>query len=92
MDNQCDITKTAEKIYIHRNTVKYRINKCSNLIGTNIEDPSQSLNIRIALYVSEMITFDYEKAVVAVTTTAFCRLLRMGLIKYTGVFILFGLS
>ena len=58
MDNQCDITKTAEKIYIHRNTVKYRINKCSNLIGTNIEDPSQSLNIRIALYVSEMITFD----------------------------------
>ncbi|MDT3982548.1 helix-turn-helix domain-containing protein, partial [Staphylococcus ureilyticus] len=42
----------------HRNTVKYRINKCSNMIGTNIEDPVHSLNIRIALYVSEMIHFD----------------------------------
>ncbi|MCE4984142.1 PucR family transcriptional regulator ligand-binding domain-containing protein [Staphylococcus arlettae] len=58
MDNQCDITKTAEKIYIHRNTVKYRINKCSNIIGSEIEDPMNSLNIRIALYVSESITFD----------------------------------
>ena len=58
MDNQCDITKTADKIFIHRNTVKYRINKCSNMIGTNIEDPVHSLNIRIALYVSEMIRFD----------------------------------
>ncbi|MDH9159895.1 MULTISPECIES: PucR family transcriptional regulator [Staphylococcus] len=58
MDNQCDITKTAEKIYIHRNTVKYRINKCSNMIGTNIEDPLHSLNIRIALYVSDIIDFD----------------------------------
>ncbi|RQM84411.1 PucR family transcriptional regulator [Staphylococcus xylosus] len=58
MDNQCDITKTAEKIYIHRNTVKYRINKCSNLIGVNIEDPMHSLNIRIALYVSDITQFD----------------------------------
>ena len=57
MDNQCDITKTAEKIYIHRNTVKYRINKCSNLIGVNIEDPMHSLNIRIALYVSDITQF-----------------------------------
>lgn len=58
MDNQCDITKTAEKIYIHRNTVKYRINKCTNIIGSEIEEPMNSLNIRIALYVSESITFD----------------------------------
>ncbi|MCG7337963.1 PucR family transcriptional regulator ligand-binding domain-containing protein [Staphylococcus sp. ACRSN] len=58
MDNQCDITKTAEKIYIHRNTVKYRINKCSHMLGRNIEDPLHSLNIRIALYVSEVMDFD----------------------------------
>ncbi|WP_423219687.1 helix-turn-helix domain-containing protein [Mammaliicoccus sciuri] len=43
---------------MHRNTVKYRINKCSNLIGTNIEDPIQSLNIRIAIYASNMIPFE----------------------------------
>ncbi|PTI46563.1 hypothetical protein BU111_13435, partial [Staphylococcus xylosus] len=42
----------------HRNTVKYRINKCSNLIGVNIEDPMHSLNIRIALYVSDITQFD----------------------------------
>ena len=50
--------KDKEKIYIHRNTVKYRINKCSNMIGTNIEDPIHSLNIRIALYVSEIMDFE----------------------------------
>ncbi|WP_240626617.1 helix-turn-helix domain-containing protein, partial [Staphylococcus carnosus] len=58
MDYQCDITKTAKMMYIHRNTVKYRINKCEELLGFQIEDPLNSLNLRLALYASDEITFD----------------------------------
>ncbi|GGI43006.1 PucR family transcriptional regulator [Mammaliicoccus stepanovicii] len=58
MDNQCDITKTADEIFIHRNTVKYRIKKCEEIIGHSVEDPIRSLDIRIALYASEKISFN----------------------------------
>lgn len=58
MDYQCDITKTAKKMYIHRNTVKYRIKNCEEILGCSVEEPFNSLNIRLALFASEEITFD----------------------------------
>lgn len=58
MDYQCDITKTAKKMFIHRNTVKYRIKNCEEILGCTVEDPFNSLNIRLALYASEEILFD----------------------------------
>ncbi|MBO1198748.1 PucR family transcriptional regulator ligand-binding domain-containing protein [Staphylococcus simiae] len=59
MDNHCDITKTAEQIFIHRNTVKYRINKCAQILDTTIEDPDISLNLRLALYASELVDLNH---------------------------------
>src|SRR5699024_6098349 len=44
MDNQCDITKTSNEIFVHRNTVKYRINKCEEMLRVNVMDPVHSLN------------------------------------------------
>ncbi|WP_250130042.1 helix-turn-helix domain-containing protein [Jeotgalicoccus sp. WY2] len=55
MDNQCDITKTSNEIFVHRNTVKYRINKCEELLKVNVMDPAHSLNIRLALFISQYI-------------------------------------
>lgn len=55
MDNQCDITKTSNEIFVHRNTVKYRINKCEEMLRVNVTDPLHSLNIRLALYISQHI-------------------------------------
>lgn len=52
LNNQCEITKTAADLFIHRHTVKYRINKCREIIGKPIEDPSISLGLRIALELS----------------------------------------
>ena len=52
LNNQCEITKTAADLYIHRHTVKYRINKCREIIGKPIEEPSISLGLRIALELS----------------------------------------
>ncbi|HIW38676.1 MAG TPA: PucR family transcriptional regulator ligand-binding domain-containing protein [Candidatus Jeotgalicoccus stercoravium] len=55
MDNQCDITKTSNEIFVHRNTVKYRINKCEEMLRVNVMDPVHSLNIRLALFISQHI-------------------------------------
>ena len=49
LDNQCEITKTAHDLFVHRNTVKYRIERCEEIIGKKINDPTVSLNLRLAL-------------------------------------------
>ncbi|MFJ8511713.1 helix-turn-helix domain-containing protein [Lysinibacillus xylanilyticus] len=57
MANHCDLTKTSEDLYIHRNTVKYRIKKCEEILGQPIDAPDTSLDNRLALFASEKITF-----------------------------------
>ncbi|MDE9798582.1 PucR family transcriptional regulator [Staphylococcus delphini] len=55
VEHQCDITQTANILFIHRNTVKYRIKKCEELLNMDITHPKNSLDIRIAIYTSEHI-------------------------------------
>lgn len=50
---QCEISKTAKEMFLHRNTIKYRIDHCARLLGKNIQDPTNSLNLRLALELSE---------------------------------------
>lgn len=58
MENQFDITKTSNLIFVHRNTVKYRINQVEDILNTKIDDPQKSLDIRLALFISEKILTD----------------------------------
>lgn len=51
--NQGEITQTANELFIHRNTVKYRINSCEDMLGVKVDDPEASLNIRLALKLSK---------------------------------------
>ncbi|HHD9678287.1 TPA: PucR family transcriptional regulator [Enterococcus faecalis] len=48
----CEITKTANALYLHRNTIKYRMNQCEKLLGTSIQEPETSLLLRVALELS----------------------------------------
>ena len=48
----CEITKTATVLFLHRNTIKYRIKQCEKILGKTIKDPQTSLNIRLALELS----------------------------------------
>ena len=50
---QCEISKTAKEMFLHRNTIKYRIDHCAKLLGKNIQDPTNSLNLRLALELSD---------------------------------------
>ncbi|WP_034551122.1 PucR family transcriptional regulator [Carnobacterium funditum] len=53
LESQCDITLTAKLLFIHRNTVKYRIAKCEEIFETPINDPNLSLKLRLALELSK---------------------------------------
>ncbi|WP_086313445.1 purine catabolism regulatory protein [Enterococcus sp. 7F3_DIV0205] len=53
LDCQCKITETAEQLFVHRNTVKYRIEKCNQLFGQPVDDSKLSLKLRVALSLSE---------------------------------------
>lgn len=52
LDCQCEATLTANELYVHRNTVKYRIEKCQELLGCEVRDPKNSLHLRLALSLS----------------------------------------
>lgn len=49
LDSQCEIASTASKLFVHRNTVKYRIQRCEDILGLDVSTPENSLNLRLAL-------------------------------------------
>ena len=49
LDLNCNITDTANALFIHRNTVKYRINRCEEILDRDITDPNFSLQLRLSL-------------------------------------------
>jgi len=47
-DNHCQLLLTAKQLFIHRNTVIYRLERCEKLTQLNLKDPAESLRFRIA--------------------------------------------
>jgi purine catabolism regulator len=56
LDYHCEISKTAKKLFVHRNTVKYRIAKCEETLGYSVHDSENSLHLRMALMMRTMFT------------------------------------
>lgn len=51
LDNQCQIAETAKQLFVHRNTVIYRLEKCEQLTNRRLRDPIDSLRLRIAFVI-----------------------------------------
>lgn len=49
IENESNYNITAQKLYIHNNTVRYRISKIQEICNINLEDPIQRLKIAIML-------------------------------------------
>lgn len=49
LECHCQISETAKRLYVHRNTVIYRIEKCGNLLQKDLKDPEVTLQLRLAL-------------------------------------------
>lgn len=54
LDHHCEIAITAKKLYVHRNTVKYRIAKCEEILNYSVHDSENSLHLRMALLMRTM--------------------------------------
>lgn len=49
LDENSSITETAAALFVHKNTVKYRLQKASDLLGFHVGDIPQSKNLLYAL-------------------------------------------
>ncbi|HIX33301.1 MAG TPA: PucR family transcriptional regulator [Candidatus Gemmiger avium] len=49
LDENSSVTQTAEHLFVHKNTVKYRLQKADNLLGFRVGDIPQSKNLLYAL-------------------------------------------
>ncbi|MET8249018.1 helix-turn-helix domain-containing protein [Streptomyces sp. NPDC005202] len=52
-DAACDLTEAAKLLYVHRNTLRYRLRRIQQLSGLNLDDPVErlvaELQLRLAL-------------------------------------------
>lgn len=51
----CRIADTAASLYIHRNTVIYRLDKCTQLLGRDPNNPNDSLRFRVAFLIEPLL-------------------------------------
>lgn len=51
----CNLTIAAEKLYLHRNTLTYRIKKIEQLLNCNLHNFEDCLRIKMALYISKVL-------------------------------------
>lgn len=55
LDENCNITVTAEKLFLHRNTLKYRIKKIEELLECDLHDFNDCANLKIAVYIKRIL-------------------------------------
>ena len=51
--NARNMTKTAEELFIHRNTVRYRLNKCMDILQSELEDGDEIFAFLLSLKIIE---------------------------------------
>lgn len=51
--NQTNVKKTAEQLFLHRNTVNYRIEKCKEVLESDLTDNIELFHLEIALNLFE---------------------------------------
>jgi purine catabolism regulator len=53
--NNGNIAETAKQLFVHRNTVIYRLQKCEDILGENLKDPDVAFELRLALLIQTLI-------------------------------------
>lgn len=55
LNNYCSITQTANALFIHRNTVRYRIKLCEEKLGVNLSDQGVCFRLQLCIYMADML-------------------------------------
>lgn len=56
VENEGQIAETAKRLFLHRNTVIYRIDKCERLTRRNLKDSSDTMRIRLAFQIETLLS------------------------------------
>ncbi len=56
IDCNCDIAKTAKKLYIHVNTLRYRLKKIESILGISFENFDDLFNIKLAVSIKKYLS------------------------------------
>ncbi|WP_138754984.1 PucR family transcriptional regulator [Paenibacillus sinopodophylli] len=54
-NTHCQLAETAKQLFVHRNTVTYRLDKCERLTCRDLRDPVESLRFRIAFSMESLL-------------------------------------
>jgi sugar diacid utilization regulator len=55
LNENCNITVTAEKLFLHRNTLKYKIKKIEELLNCDLHNFDDCIKVKIALYINKVL-------------------------------------
>jgi purine catabolism regulator len=55
LETHCQMSETAKRLYVHRNTVIYRLEKCEEIIGRSLKEPEETLRLRLAFRIRSLI-------------------------------------
>ena len=61
IDCERSLSQTAAALFTHRNTVLYRIRKCQELLGDQLESADRRLYIRVSMRALELFEKDLKK-------------------------------
>lgn len=53
-ENNGNVSKTAEALFIHRNTLLYRLEKITSILELNLDNPENRLAVQLALRIQRM--------------------------------------
>jgi len=53
LESKCNITDTSNKMFIHRNTVKYRIKKCEDILEREMKESDFIFQLQLSLILTE---------------------------------------
>mgnify|MGYP002538406865 FL=1 len=58
LDGEASVTRTAELLYLHKNTVKYRIQRISDLLGYRPDRMPETVKLYQAVAVERLLHMD----------------------------------
>ena len=54
LKNDCSIRKTAEELYVHRNTINYQINRIKKIMGRDFATLDEKMKLLTAFAIGEL--------------------------------------
>ncbi len=57
-EENCNAAKTAKRLFVHRNTLDYRLKKIADITGRNLDNPYDRLTLQLGVIVGKQIAHD----------------------------------